>query len=197
MCCVVSSLTQLLLDPHWRTTNGFQSLIQKEWVSLGHPFANRLGHIMKPELDQSPLFLLFLDCVWQLLQQFPMAFEFTETYLTTLWDSAHISIFDTFLFNCEHDRLIAARVSYIFCRYLFQILKYVLKANDHTKFIKKKKIINSTSCLELLVFFITLKMCSHLQINVIILNIKLMQISSPWRYLVVIQETTNKKIINF
>lgn len=109
MCCVVSSLTQLLLDPHWRTTNGFQSLIQKEWVSLGHPFANRLGHIMKPELDQSPLFLLFLDCVWQLLQQFPMAFEFTETYLTTLWDSAHISIFDTFLFNCEHDRLIAAR----------------------------------------------------------------------------------------
>lgn len=111
MCCVISSITQLILDPHWRTINGFQSLIQKEWVALGHPFANRLGHVVKQDIEQSPLFLLFLDCVWQLLQQYPMAFEFTETYLTTLWDSAHISIFDTFLFNCEHDRLIASRVS--------------------------------------------------------------------------------------
>ncbi|GLV43995.1 uncharacterized protein CBL_12709 [Carabus blaptoides fortunei] len=109
MCCVISCITQLILDSHWRTINGFQSLVQKEWVALGHPFANRLGHIVKHDIEQSPLFLLFLDCVWQLLQQYPMAFEFTETYLTTLWDSAHISIFDTFLFNCEHDRLIASR----------------------------------------------------------------------------------------
>lgn len=53
---------------------------------------------------QSPLLLLFLDCVWQLLQQFPTKFEFTETYLTTLWDASHISIFDTFLFDCEQER---------------------------------------------------------------------------------------------
>lgn len=53
---------------------------------------------------QSPLLLLFLDCVWQLLQQFPTEFEFTETYLTTLWDASHISTFDTFLFDCERDR---------------------------------------------------------------------------------------------
>jgi myotubularin-related protein 10/11/12 len=49
--------------------------------------------------------------MWQLLQQFPAAFEFTETYLTTLWDSAHISVFETFLFDCEHDRTKAAAVS--------------------------------------------------------------------------------------
>jgi len=48
--------------------------------------------------------------VWQLCQQYPTEFEFTETYLTTLWDAAHVSIFDTFIFNCERDRAVAAMV---------------------------------------------------------------------------------------
>lgn len=108
---MVSSLTQILLDPYFRTKNGFQSLIQKDWVSLGHPFAYRLGHILNKETETSPVFLLFLDCVWQLLQQFPSAFEISEVYLTTLWDSAHISVFDTFLFNCHHQRFMAQCVS--------------------------------------------------------------------------------------
>lgn len=62
-------------------------------------------------LFQSPIFLLFLDCVWQLLQQCPTSFEFSETYLTTLWDAAHVSIFDTFLFDCDRDRYFAMNVS--------------------------------------------------------------------------------------
>ncbi|XP_076683538.1 myotubularin-related protein 10-B isoform X3 [Andrena cerasifolii] len=108
-CCIVSSLVQLLLDPYFRTVTGFQSLLQKEWVAGGHPFCDRLGHIAKRSSEkQSPLFLLYLDCVWQLSQQFPGDFEFTETYLTTLWDAAHVSIFDTFIFNCEKDRVAAA-----------------------------------------------------------------------------------------
>ncbi|XP_024943809.1 myotubularin-related protein 10-B [Cephus cinctus] len=104
MCCVVSSLVQLLLDPHFRTITGFQSLLQKEWIAAGHPFCDRLGLVVKADTEKSPLFLLYLDCVWQLCQQFPAEFEFTETYLTTVWDAAHVSIFDTFIFNCEKDR---------------------------------------------------------------------------------------------
>ena len=50
------------------------------------------------------MFLFFLDCVWQLLQQFPSSFAFTETYLTTLWDSVHLGLFETFLFNNCHQR---------------------------------------------------------------------------------------------
>ncbi|GLH04981.1 Uncharacterized protein GBIM_10624 [Gryllus bimaculatus] len=65
------------------------------------------GHVYRSENELAPVFLIFLDCVWQLTQQFPSAFEFTETFLTTLWDSAHVSIFDTFLFDCERDRLLA------------------------------------------------------------------------------------------
>ncbi|VVC32555.1 Hypothetical protein CINCED_3A001526 [Cinara cedri] len=104
LCCVVSSLAQLMIDSYFRSIVGLQTLIQKEWVVMGHQFCTRLGHINNTDSLKSPLLLLFLDCVWQLLQQFPTKFEFTETYLTTLWDTSHISIFDTFLFDCEQDR---------------------------------------------------------------------------------------------
>uniref|UniRef100_A0A1B6FET7 Myotubularin phosphatase domain-containing protein n=1 Tax=Cuerna arida TaxID=1464854 RepID=A0A1B6FET7_9HEMI len=107
MCCVVASLSQLLIDPYFRSIVGFQSLVQKEWVALGHPFCTRLGHVYNIETQEAPVFLLFLDCVWQLLQQFPADFQMSETYLTTLWDSAHISVFETFLFDCERDRKLA------------------------------------------------------------------------------------------
>ncbi|EDX01702.1 myotubularin-related protein 10-B [Drosophila yakuba] len=121
LCCVISSLTQLLLDPHFRTIDGFQSLVQKEWVALEHPFQRRLGHVYPAQpaggnaelldSEQSPVFLLFLDCVWQLLQQFPDEFEFTQTYLTTLWDSCFMPIFDTFQFDTQAQRLKAVRDS--------------------------------------------------------------------------------------
>uniref|UniRef100_A0A1B6ECB3 Myotubularin phosphatase domain-containing protein n=1 Tax=Clastoptera arizonana TaxID=38151 RepID=A0A1B6ECB3_9HEMI len=108
MCAVISSLAQILVDPFYRSLYGFQSLIQKEWVAMGHSFCTRLSHVYNIETQESPVFLLFLDCVWQLLQQFPADLQMTETYLTTLWDSAHLSIFDTFLFDCERDRKLAA-----------------------------------------------------------------------------------------
>lgn len=107
MSCVISSLVQLLLDSSFRTINGFQTLIQKEWISLGHPFSDRIGHVCGNADEQSPLFILFLDCVWQLLNQFPEKFEFSETFLTSLWDSVFLPIFDTFQFNCETERQIA------------------------------------------------------------------------------------------
>ncbi|EAT38271.1 AAEL009815-PA [Aedes aegypti] len=108
MCSVISSLVQLLLDNSFRTINGFQTLIQKEWVNLGHPFSDRIGHVYNGNtIERSPLFLLFLDCVWQLLQQFPEEFEFSETFLTSLWDSVFLPIFDTFMFNSETERQIA------------------------------------------------------------------------------------------
>ncbi|XP_075226762.1 myotubularin-related protein 10-A isoform X2 [Lycorma delicatula] len=108
LCPLVASLTQIIVDPYYRTIIGFQSLIQREWVVMGHPFCTRLGHVYIDGTQQAPVFLLFLDCVWQLLQQFPAEFQMTETYLTTLWDSVHISTFDTFLFDCERDRIISA-----------------------------------------------------------------------------------------
>ncbi|KAL3065458.1 hypothetical protein OYC64_015600 [Pagothenia borchgrevinki] len=97
--CVVSSLVQLMLDPHYRSLVGFQSLVQKEWVMAGHRFLDRCNHLKKNDKEESPLFLLFLDCVSQMMSQYPAAFEFTESYLTVLSDSMWIPLFSTFLFN--------------------------------------------------------------------------------------------------
>ena len=60
---------------------------------------------------QSPLFLVFLDCVWQLLQQFPSSFQFSEIYLTTLWDSIGLGLFRNFIFSgvCEERQEMSAQ----------------------------------------------------------------------------------------
>nr|XP_044988584.1 myotubularin-related protein 12 isoform X2 [Jaculus jaculus] len=104
LCCLLSSLVQVMMDPHCRTRTGFQSLIQKEWVMGGHCFLDRCNHLRQSDKEEVPVFLLFLDCVWQLVHQHPPAFEFTETYLTVLSDSLYIPIFSTFFFNSPHQK---------------------------------------------------------------------------------------------
>src|SRR5438046_999575 len=40
----ILSLTQLLLDNHYRTIKGFIVLIEKDWLSFGHRFGERCAH---------------------------------------------------------------------------------------------------------------------------------------------------------
>src|SRR5699024_7612972 len=102
----LTSLSMLMLDPYYRTLIGFQVLIEKEWLSFGHKFAQRIGHGEdKPSDDnRSPVFLQWLDCVWQLTKQFPTAFEFNEFLLITLADNVYSCLFGTFLCNSEQQR---------------------------------------------------------------------------------------------
>ncbi|MBN3301118.1 MTMRC protein, partial [Amia calva] len=110
LCCVISSLVQLMLDPCFRTLSGFQSLLQKEWVAGCHSFLDRCNHLQREKELQAPVFLLFLECVCQLMQQHVPAFQFSETYLTVLSDSIHIPLFSTFLFNSPHQREYATKL---------------------------------------------------------------------------------------
>ncbi|KAK7886185.1 hypothetical protein WMY93_025806 [Mugilogobius chulae] len=105
MGCLVSSLVQLMCDPHTRSQMGFQGLVQKEWVTGGHRFCSRFNYHRDSDKDESPLFLLFLDCVWQLWTQFPSRFQLTEDFLLALHDSVHLPLFSTFLANSQRERL--------------------------------------------------------------------------------------------
>ncbi|NWW62106.1 MTMRB protein, partial [Ifrita kowaldi] len=103
--CLLASLVQLLGDPHARSLPGFQSLVQREWVAAGHPFPHRLGLLCRDTpREEAPVFLLFLDCTWQLLRQFPADFGFTEAFLLALHDSSFSPYFSTFRFSCQRQR---------------------------------------------------------------------------------------------
>ncbi|GAA6047432.1 hypothetical protein JCM3770_001302 [Rhodotorula araucariae] len=47
----LSALPQLCLDPYFRTARGFAVLIEKDWVSYGHRFADRSGHLCNDRVD--------------------------------------------------------------------------------------------------------------------------------------------------
>ncbi|TMS36543.1 hypothetical protein L596_003684 [Steinernema carpocapsae] len=106
---LASSLAQLLLDPDARTVRGFQALIEREWIAAGHPFSLRCAHsayasgtLTGPQ--EGPVFLCFLDCVWQIYQQYPCSFEFTEEFLIFLFEHSYASEFGSFLGNNEKEK---------------------------------------------------------------------------------------------
>jgi hypothetical protein len=125
--CIVSSLVKICLFKKCRSINGFIQLIHKEWFYVGHKFAKRLN-IRNRQMDSDgnltqeafnsdssqnsyyngsfcPVFLFFLDCVYQILIQFPNDFEFNELYLMHMYDYSISGHSLTFSFNGALDWL--------------------------------------------------------------------------------------------
>ena len=101
ICC----LAQIILEPFYRTIEGFAVLIEKEWVSFGHQFATRNGCNFKKgsKKERSPIFIQFIHAVHQMTLQFPTAFEFNSNLLLFLCREIFSNKYGTFLFNCEKD----------------------------------------------------------------------------------------------
>lgn len=104
----LTTLVQLLLDPFYRTLHGFLQLVEKEWCTFGHMFRHRYAQGESPgaqELEeQSPVFVQWIDAVWQIWRQQPWAFEFNEAVLASLYESVFSGRYGNFLYNCERER---------------------------------------------------------------------------------------------
>ncbi|XP_055708105.1 myotubularin-related protein 4 isoform X4 [Phlebotomus papatasi] len=103
----IVATAQLCLDPYYRTVDGFRTLVEREWLSFGHKFADRCGHGPNSEdlNERCPVFLQWLDCVHQIHRQFPCSFEFSMGYLIKLAQHSHSCLFGTFLCNTVKERL--------------------------------------------------------------------------------------------
>jgi hypothetical protein len=127
----ICSLIELCIDPFYRTLEGFIILIEKEWISFGHRFNERCGHFQRESkfynnteegnfkkiknLNQrfkhqqnmkfeSPIFHQFLDCVYQIMRQYPKKFEFNERFLRRLVYHLYSCQYGTFLVDKEKEK---------------------------------------------------------------------------------------------
>lgn len=80
-----------------------------EWTlsQAGHPFQQRCAHSAYSHArlqQESPVFLLLLDCIWQLWRQFPLALGFSEGLLLRLATEVYASDYGTFLCNSDQER---------------------------------------------------------------------------------------------
>ena len=133
----VSALAQLMLDPYYRTIKGFSTLVEKDFMSFGHPLHTRCGHGEGKneqggdEGQLAPIFLQFLDCVFQLVHQWPDYFEFNTRYLLLLSEHIYSCRFGTFLCDSEREReVVAGTRQRTYC--LWEYLDSIPKLVNHT-----------------------------------------------------------------
>nr|XP_035152521.2 LOW QUALITY PROTEIN: myotubularin-related protein 7-like [Callithrix jacchus] len=100
----VCSVASLLLDPHYRTLKGFMVLIEKDWISFGHKFNHRYGNLDGDPKEISPVIDQFIECVWQLMEKFPCAYEFNERFLIHIQHHIYSCQFGNFLCNSQKER---------------------------------------------------------------------------------------------
>lgn len=104
---LVVALALVFFEPYYRTMKGFEVLIEREFLSFGYPFKTRSGNCQENAMSKkgyAPVFLLFLDCIYQAMVQAPLAFEFNQKLLKKLAVHSQTLKFGTFLNDNETER---------------------------------------------------------------------------------------------
>lgn len=104
----MSSLAQIVLDPYYRTRHGLATLICKEWLSFGHRFATRTGFSTRDSKEYCPVFLQWIDCLFQIARRFPSAFDFNASFLVALVDQLYAG--DAATFGCDTEQEVLLRL---------------------------------------------------------------------------------------
>lgn len=92
---IISSLLQIFHDKYYRTIDGLNVLIEKEFNYLGFYFNN--GN--ENNKNNHSLFILFLDCLYQLVNIFTDEFEYNQMFIVFLMKRLYDNKFDSFLTN--------------------------------------------------------------------------------------------------
>ncbi|KAM9850121.1 LOW QUALITY PROTEIN: myotubularin-related protein 7a [Aulostomus maculatus] len=94
-----------LLDPYYRTL-GFMVLVEKDWLSFGQSALTGLcNHVVGDPKEVFPIVDQFLECVWQLMEQFPCAFEFNERFLITIHGHIYCCQYGNFIGKHQQERI--------------------------------------------------------------------------------------------
>uniref|UniRef100_A0A0N5A9U2 Myotubularin phosphatase domain-containing protein n=1 Tax=Syphacia muris TaxID=451379 RepID=A0A0N5A9U2_9BILA len=139
---IVSSLVQVCADGFYRTINGLNMLIEKEWIALGHPFGVNIFHCtlsarVQPSSPCTASFLLFLDCLYQLLRMYPSSFEYSQHMLIALWDLCVMGFAPALVCNSVSDQTALERNVSVFplsqyysSKYCIMFTNVAYSAND-------------------------------------------------------------------
>lgn len=95
----------------------------------------RSGHLAGENRETSPIMTQFLECVWQVMIQFPTAMQFNEHFLVTLHDHLYSCQFGTFLGNCERERIEKGYVGWSInplLLVLYASVSYMVRVYTHT-----------------------------------------------------------------
>jgi hypothetical protein len=98
------ALSQVIMDARFRTMDGFATLIDKEFGHFGHGYDMRSAPLGQSGSERSPVVLQFLDCIRQLMEQYPRAFEFNEKYLRYIIKGFQSRSFNNFIGDCPKQR---------------------------------------------------------------------------------------------
>jgi hypothetical protein len=115
-------MSQILLEKRYRTIDGFINLIEKDWLSFGHQFKYRNNYTnIENSKEFCPIFIQFLDSLYQIMKQNYCEFEYNFDFLVFLAKECLNGRYGTFLFNNDYER------------HIYYAHKYTVSVWDYVK----------------------------------------------------------------